>query len=448
MNPLRSLKRYLTDSDYRWQFNATKGLYNHVSDEKYLARKFKLSLGYDMDFKNPVTYNQKLQWIKVYDHDPEYTRMVDKYTAKDYARERIGEEYIIPTLGVYERAEDIDFDALPKSFVLKCTHDSHGVVVVRDSAKMDPDKVRKTLAKGLKRNYYLKFREWPYKNVKPRIIAEEYKEETNVHQLRRASGKIMGGTAKYEKEYLEPFLLAYPDLYDATGALLPGHDLPSPIEATGSAAEDFLAEANRKLFTTFPLLRGDFYPGDANDWAGELTFYKTRGFEEILKAHPEKKNQWFPLPGGPKDTLILLTDDVILTYQKRQKEGTQEIPLKDYKVYTFNGKAKFLVINQDRGIKTKGDYYDREGNWMDFTWGFVHANVPPEKPKNFEKMFDLAEKLAEGKCELRVDFYEVNGQIYFGETTFFDGSGFDPIIPIELDYTFGSWVTLPDKKQS
>ena len=203
MNPLRSLKRYLTDSDYRWQFNATKGLYNHVSDEKYLARKFKLSLGYDMDFKNPVTYNQKLQWIKVYDHDPEYTRMVDKYTAKDYARERIGEEYIIPTLGVYERAEDIDFDALPKSFVLKCTHDSHGVVVVRDSSKMDPDKVRKTLAKGLKRNYYLKFREWPYKNVKPRIIAEEYKEETNVHQLRRTPGKIMGGTAKYEKACME-----------------------------------------------------------------------------------------------------------------------------------------------------------------------------------------------------------------------------------------------------
>ena len=119
--------------------------------------------------------------------------------------------------------------------------------------------------------------------------------------------------------------------------------------------------------------------------------------------------------------------------------------LRDYKIYTFNGEAKMCMINQDRGHHTSADYFDRDYNWLDFRWGYDHADVLPQKPKNYEKMFALAEKLAEGTPELRVDFYESDGRVYFGELTFFDGSGFDKMEPKSFDEMLGSWVQLPEK---
>lgn len=119
--------------------------------------------------------------------------------------------------------------------------------------------------------------------------------------------------------------------------------------------------------------------------------------------------------------------------------------LRDYKIYTFNGKAKFCMINTDRGTNTRADYFDESYNWLNFTWDYPHADVKPEKPVNYEKMFELAEKLATCTATLRVDFYEVNGQVYFGELAFFDASGFDKIIPESYDLKFGSWINLPDK---
>ena len=125
---------------------------------------------------------------------------------------------------------------------------------------------------------------------------------------------------------------------------------------------------------------------------------------------------------------------------------TQKSPvLKDYKIYTFGGRAEICMINQDRTIHTKADYYDKDYNWLNFTWGYDHAEISPRKPENYDLMFKLAEQLAVGTTELRVDFYQVNGQIYFGELTFFDGSGFDRIRPIEWDFKLGKMITLPEK---
>lgn len=299
-NPFLKVKNYLFDSDYRFIVNAVRGKYNSYSDEEYLKRMFKAKTGRNLDLDNPQTYNEKLQWLKIHDHNPEYTVMVDKYAVKEYVAKRIGEQYIIPTLGVWERFEDIDFDKLPDQFVLKCTHDSGGLIICKDKAKLDLSKAKAKIEKCLKRNYFYYGREWPYKDVKPRVIAEQYM---------------------------------------------------------------------------------------------------------IDKSEADK-------------------------------------PLNDYKIYTFAGKAKMIMINTDRGIATKADYFDRDYNYLDFIWGYPHSDNKPNKPQNFEKMIELAELLAKGTSELRVDFYDVDGKIYFGELTFFDGSGFDPIVPIEWDYKIGSWVDL------
>ncbi len=145
-----------------------------IPDELYLKCKYKQVTGLDLNLSNPQTFNEKIQWLKLNDRRPAYTEMVDKYEAKRYVAGIIGEQYIIPTLGVWDRFEDIDFDKLPDKFVLKCTHDSGGVCVCKNKANLDRDKARRTIEKSLKTNYFWVGREWPYKNVKPRIIAEQY----------------------------------------------------------------------------------------------------------------------------------------------------------------------------------------------------------------------------------------------------------------------------------
>lgn len=128
----------------------------------------------ELDLKNPKGFNEKLQWLKIYDRKAEYTTMVDKYAVKQYVAEKIGEQYIIPTLGIWKRFDDIDFDSLPNQFVLKCTHDSGGLVVCKDKNKLDKEAAKAKIERSLKKNYYWSSREWPYKNVPPRIIAEKY----------------------------------------------------------------------------------------------------------------------------------------------------------------------------------------------------------------------------------------------------------------------------------
>ena len=127
-----------------------------------------------MDLNNPRTFNEKMQWLKLYDHRPEYAKMVDKYEVKKYVADIIGEEYIIPTLGIWDSFDEIDFEGLPSQFVLKCTHDSGGLVICKDKDSLDIEAARKKIEKSMRVNYFKWGREWPYKQIKPRIIAEQY----------------------------------------------------------------------------------------------------------------------------------------------------------------------------------------------------------------------------------------------------------------------------------
>ena len=150
----------------------SKGYLNWMPDKSYLSLVFRLSLGYWPDFENPKTFNEKLNWLKLYDRKPLYTQLVDKYAVREYIAEKIGEQYLIPLVGgPWNSVDEIDFDALPEQFVLKTTHDSGGVVVCTDKDSLDIKATKDKLARRLKVNYYWGTREWPYKDVKPRIIA-------------------------------------------------------------------------------------------------------------------------------------------------------------------------------------------------------------------------------------------------------------------------------------
>ena len=155
-----------------------------VPDKLYLEHRYKRLMGKKLNLNPPVTYNEKLNWIKLYDRNPLYTKLADKYAVREYVKERIGEEHIMPLLGVWDKVDDIDFDLLPDQFVLKCTHDSGSVVICKDKASFDIKSAKCRLLKAQKVNYYYYSREWAYKNITPRIICEPYLEDLEDAELR------------------------------------------------------------------------------------------------------------------------------------------------------------------------------------------------------------------------------------------------------------------------
>lgn len=273
-----------------------------ISDEQHVKLQYNIKMGKKLNLSNPQTLNEKLQWLKLYDRRDIYTTMVDKYEAKQYVASVIGDKYIIPTLGVYEKFEDIDFDSLPNQFVIKCTHDSGGLVICRDKKELDKKLAKKKIKKALKRNYYNYGKEWPYRNVKPRIIIEKYLENNDKHTLDDFKIQMFNGDVAYSFVCTD--------------------------RATGNV---------------------------------KFTF--------------------------------------------------------------FDKNKKFIPVTQC------GDPNDPE-----------HAMIP----KNYDKFVKLAKKLSKGIPELRVDFYDVKGKIYFGELTFFDSSGFGKFDPEEYDLIFGQMLDLKD----
>ena len=301
---LSKVIKLIINKEYRFLFLSGRGMKANMPADEFLKKTYKIKMGKELNLDEPVCYTEKLQWLKLYDQRPVYTTMVDKFEVKEYVKNLIGEKYVIPVLGVWNSVEDIDFDALPDQFVLKTTHDSGGLVICKDKQSLDIKKTKKKLASFLKRNYYNCNREWPYKNVNPRIIAEKY-------------------------------------MIDST--------------------------------------------------------------------HNE---------------------------------------LRDYKFFTFGGEPKILYIAQGRGNResTVADFYDMDFNHLAFTIDHDMADNPPKKPACFEEMKKLATTLSKGTPQLRVDFYEVDGNVYFGEMTFFHCSGFEKFHPDDWDKIFGEWVTLPPKR--
>ena len=277
-----------------------------VPDELYIKIFYKKAFGKSVDLKHPLTYNEKVQWMKLHYRKDIMTTLVDKYAVRKYIADTIGEEYLFPLLGVWDSVEEIDYDALPDKFVLKCTHDSGSVVLCQDKSRFDRQAANEKLNKCLHHNWYWNCREWPYKNVKPRIIAEAFMvDESNVE-------------------------------------------------------------------------------------------------------------------------------------------------LKDYKFFCFNGEVKFFFIATDRDkgdAHVKFDFYDLELNHLPFKHGHEWSGRPFVKPENFDQMIALATKLSKGWPHVRIDLYNINGRVYFGEMTFSHHSGFVPFDPEEWDRKIGDMFVLPERTE-
>ena len=298
-----SISKLFLDPTFRFNLCANAGLYNRLSDERFLKIKFKAYMGKKLDLQNPHTFNEKLQWLKLYNRCSEYTVMADKYEVRGYIKRKLGEEFLIPLLGVWDDPDEIDFDNLPNRFVLKCNHNSGvGMCICNDKSNLDINKVRAELRIGLNQNYYLLNREWPYKNIPRKIICEQYMEDSS-----------------------------------------------------------------------------------------------------------------------QKDSLT------------------------DYKFFCFNGVSDCVMVCLDRfSGDTKFYFFDK--NWELKRLNIRGKNAPEgftiPKPSCMDEMFRIAEKLSTGLPFSRIDLYECNGKVYFGEITFFPDSGFDANLLPETNQYFGEMIDL------
>lgn len=277
------------------------------SDKIYLDMLFRYRMGYRINWDNPQTFNEKLNWLKIHDHNPLYTKLVDKELVKEFITERIGAEYVIPTLGVWNDPTDIDFNTLPDRFVLKTTHGggNEGVIICKDKASFNKEKAIANLRKSMKQDIYKDSREWPYKNVEKRIICETYVEDKKTEELR------------------------------------------------------------------------------------------------------------------------------------------------DYKFFCFDGDVKALFVATDRQKREEPffNFFDQDYNPLPIKQGHPISDKLPEKPQTFELMKKIASKLSKGFAHLRVDLYEVNGKVLFGELTFYHFGAVVPFEPSYWDLTFGSWIDIKNIRQ-
>ena len=278
----------------------SKGFFNFLSDEKYLKLKYRIIFGKRLDLNNPKTFNEKLQWLKLYDRKDLYTKLVDKYEVKKYVANIIGSECIIPTIGVYDNFDEIDFNCLPNQFVIKCTHDSGGLVIVKDKNKLDIKSARRKINKSLKKNFYYLGREWPYKNVKPRIIIEKYMEDSNLDDLRDYKFFCFHGVPKFMFVATDRQIGKTKfNFYDLNFKLLPfvqGH--PNDMRKIEKPVSfNKMVEYAKKLSQDIPHVRVDFYEIGEKVYFGEMTFYHYSGFTSINPEEwDEKLGSYIILP--------------------------------------------------------------------------------------------------------------------------------------------------------
>ncbi|SDC92153.1 TupA-like ATPgrasp [Priestia aryabhattai B8W22] len=299
MRIINICKRYLHSPTKLVLTFGKKGLFNWVPDPLYLKLLYWSETKKALRLDNPSTYNEKLQWLKLYDRNPEYSNYVDKYNVRSYIKQAIGEEYLIPLIDVYESVEDIEWDKLPEKFVLKCTHGSGSNIICQSKKTLDKQKAIKKLKRWMKKNWYWFGREWPYKDVKPRIICEKFMSD--------------------------------------------------------KSDED----------------------------------------------------------------------------------------LKDYKIFYFHGEPKIIQVDYNR-------FKGHMRNLYDINWNYINASIEyptnPEmiiqKPRKIDEMLRLGKILAKDYPHVRIDFYFINDQIYFGEMTFYHGAGLENFSPSEFGEKMGSWIDL------
>lgn len=404
-------------------------------------------MGYSLNLKNPKTFNEKLQWLKINNRNPEYTTMVDKYAVKKYIAEKIGPEYIIPTLGVWDSFNEIDFDALPDQFVLKCTHDSGGLIVCHDKSKLDMDAVRKKIETSLSNNFYYMGREWPYKNVPHRIIAEQYMaDDLRDYKLFCFDGvprMTLVCSERFTKDGLKE------DFYDEGW-----NHLDNQRPAHGNAVlpiarpkqYELMKELAAKLSEKMPFARIDFYEINEKVYFGEITFYLASGFEGFIPEEWDLKlGDWIKLPGGYR----LESNGISLTLSLSNSNKKPCKTLVDYKFFCFDGAAESVMVCTERETgEPKFYFFDKEWNLKKYNkrGKAAPADFTLPKPDCMDEMFSIAEKLSKGIPYVRVDLYCIDDLIYFGEMTFFPDSGFDTNLLPESDAYWGEMLILPEKR--
>lgn len=256
-----------------------------LPDKLYLQMVYFKHFNKFIDFNNPKTFNEKLQWLKLYNRKPEYTVMVDKYLVKEYVANIIGQEYIIPTLGVWSDANKIDWDTLPKQFVLKCNNDSGGIVICKDKDKLNVQETIRFLNKRLKNNGFWYGREWPYKGVKPCIIAEKFMSDDG-NEIEDYKFFCFNGKVKCFKVDFDRFTNHRANYYNRAGKLLPFGEMVCPpnfdkeIKIPHELPE--MLKLAEKLSSEHPFLRVDFYCISGHVYFGELTFYPASGFGKFV----------------------------------------------------------------------------------------------------------------------------------------------------------------------
>jgi hypothetical protein len=284
-----------------------KSAFLFKNDKFFLQLSYRVKTGKKLNLDHPKTFNEKLQWLKLYDRRPEYTTMVDKYAVKDYVAKKIGDEYVIPTLGVWDRVEDIDFNSLPQQFVLKVTHDSGGLVICKDKSKLDIEKTKRKLNRSWKKDYFIQSREWPYRNVPHRIIAEKYMSDNGteladfkIHNFNGIPKIILVCRDRYEKTGLKE------DFFNERWEHL---DLSRPNCQHSDIVEPAPKELNEMLFLAktlskdIPFVRTDFYIINHRVYFGEITFFPSSGLKPFEPDHWDSTlGSWIELPS--KDVRI------------------------------------------------------------------------------------------------------------------------------------------------
>lgn len=272
------------------------------SDELYIKLQFRYLMHYSLNLMNPQTFQEKLQWLKLYDRKPVYSQMVDKYESKKFIEARVGKSYVIPTIGIYDNVNQINFDKLPKAYIVKTTHDSASYIIVKDNKQADRKHIKSFFSKRLKRTYYYSGREWPYKNVKPRIIIEELLSDGS-EELRDYKFYCFNGEPKvfYITTNKGKGLPTKQDFFDLLGNHLEIQDADYPnnldsIPQLPQRLDDMIRVARILAKDTYHL-RVDFYEINGKVYVGELTFFENTGY---CKFVPEKYNKifgdWIKLP--------------------------------------------------------------------------------------------------------------------------------------------------------
>ena len=257
-----------------------------IPDLIYLKIRFKNLMGKPLNLRSPKTFNEKLQWLKLYNHNPLYTTLVDKYAVKQLIKKELGDQYVIPTLGVWDNFNEIDFDKLPNQFVLKCTHDSGSCVICKNKSNLNIEETREKLSSALKKNFYHDGREWPYKNVPPRIIAEKYIEDRNGafvdYKFSCFNGYVDCVMVCLDRHINDVKFYFFDKDWNLKRLNVRGKNAPEGFTIPKPSCMDEMFEIAAKLSKGIPFVRVDLFECDGKIYFGEMTFYPGSGFDANL----------------------------------------------------------------------------------------------------------------------------------------------------------------------